>query len=311
MDQIEIRRSKMCEALHRIAAGSTLICWTRARRWSQQSSRKSYQMYPRRLECKKEDQPFTPKLQHVGICLNFVFVNLHFLHIYFVRNQISGVVYAGDIVFRGVWSVLSLFCFMWSSDSFILFLSVAKWAILLGSLIILSRGLWFVVCLSTWISLRSEAICGRRPWCRYCMASLRQPRLRVHHKLWRTSCSMSILVIGACSFEVSALFLLLNNDLVTLAAWHVIVVIDTLAKLQGPHDHAPVSPLPSLSAAVPGNFLWHRILLLQLRSRSRQATQFAHEITMHGGFEKISRLPTFDSLQVPSLPSSFPCQWSC
>jgi hypothetical protein len=200
---------------------------------------------------------------------------------------------------------------MWSSDSFILFLSVAKWAILLGSLIILSRGLWFVVCLSTWISLRSEAICGRRPWCRYCMASLRQPRLRVHHKLWRTSCSMSILVIGACSFEVSALFLLLNNDLVTLAAWHVIVVIDTLAKLQGPHDHAPVSPLPSLSAAVPGNFLWHRILLLQLRSQSRQATQFAHEITMHGGFEKISRLPTFDSLQVPSLPSSFPCQWSC
>lgn len=84
-DQIEMRRSKMCEALHRIAAGSTLICWTRARRWSQQSSRKSYQMYPRRLECKKEDQPFTPKLQHVGICLNFVFVNLHFLHIYFVH----------------------------------------------------------------------------------------------------------------------------------------------------------------------------------------------------------------------------------
>lgn len=68
---------------------------------------------------------------------------------------------------------------------------------------------------------------------------------------------------------------------------------------------------PHCLQPIPGNFLWHRILLLQLRSRSRQATQFAHEITLHGGFEKISRLPTFDSLQVPSLPSSFPCQWSC
>ena len=42
--------------------------------------------------------------------------------------------YAGDLVFWGVWSVLSSFCFMWSSDFFILFLLVAKWAILfLGS----------------------------------------------------------------------------------------------------------------------------------------------------------------------------------
>lgn len=70
------------------------------------------------------------------------------------------------------------------------------------------------------LQIRSEAICGRRLWCPCSTVFLSQPQSVIHRI--PTFTQVSPLTKSSWESEVSTLFLLLNNDLVTLAEKNII-----------------------------------------------------------------------------------------